>query len=200
MNAFNQIMAETERQLLDRSLSIALRIANLIGDDELISWIRLELMGYLAENPAMTENTVVPPYRTVPGQWYDDYDRPFVVEDPKLTFINEIRLHQGATELQGLGTAKSSLAVRQMELSDIIRRELDVAVSVFRFQPRSVNQVLTNIKLELLDQLTKRWEKIAALPELEQPVENEILRLRPELYGVSVDLKALWRRLFKPKK
>jgi hypothetical protein len=78
---------------------------------------------------------------------------------------------------------------RPIEFSEIIHRELDVPVSVFRFHPGSVNQVLTNIKLQLLDQLTKRREKIAELPELQKPADTEILHIRPGIYGVSVDLK-----------
>jgi hypothetical protein len=154
-------------------------------------------MGYLAGNPAMNDDTVVPEYRAVPGQWYDDYDRPLVLDDPNLKFIDEFRLRQGVAELQGLATATSLLSVRPMRFPELIRRELDVEVSVFKFHPASVNQVLANIKLQLLDQLAGPQEKVAALPELTKPAESDILHIRPGIYGVSIDLKALWRRLFK---
>ncbi len=42
----------------------------MIGDEDLESWIRLELMGYLSDNPAKT--TVVPEYRSVSDQRPDD--------------------------------------------------------------------------------------------------------------------------------
>jgi hypothetical protein len=200
MSTFDQVMRDAEERSLDRSLPVVLRIARAIGDEELATWLRLELMGYLAENPAMGNDTVVPEYRTVPGQWYDDYGRPLVLDDANLTFINEFRLRQGAAELQGLATATGSLSVRPMEFSQLIRRELNVEVSVFQFRSASVSQVLANIKLHLLDQLMNRREKIAALPELKKPAESEIIQIKPGIYGVSIDLKALWRRMFRSKK
>jgi hypothetical protein len=78
---------------------------------------------------------VVPEYRTVPGQWYDDYGHPLVLEDPNLTFINEFRLRQGAAELQGLSTATGYLSVRLMECSELIHKYLNVEISVFQFTP-----------------------------------------------------------------
>jgi hypothetical protein len=200
MNAFDQVMQDIEEHSLDRSLPVALRIARAIADEEAATWIRLELMGYLAGNPAMSYDTVVPEYRAVPGRWRDDYGRPLVLDDPNFKFIEEFRLRQGVAELKGLATAKGPLSVRPLEFSELIRKELDVEVSVFQFHPASVNQVLANIKLQLLDQLARRQEKIAALPELTKPAESEILHIRPGIYGVSIDLKALWRRLFKKTK
>jgi hypothetical protein len=200
MSTFDQVMRDAEERSLDRSLPIVLRIARAIGDEELATWLRLKLMGYLAENPAMGNDTVVPEYRTVLGQWYDDYGRPLVLDDANLTFINEFRLRQGAAELQGLATATGSLSVRPMEFSQLIRRELNVEVSVFQFRSASVSQVLANIKLHLLDQLMNRREKIAALPELKKPAESDIIQIKPGIYGVSIDLKALWRRMFRSKK
>ncbi len=146
MTAFDQVVRDVEEHPLNRSLAVSLRIARAIRDDQLATWIRLELMGYLADNPAMNNNTMVPEYRAVPGQWCDDYLRPLVLDDPKLQFINELRLRQGVTELEGLASAKGLLSMRAMEFS---------------------------------------------------PAESEILHLKPGIYGVSVDLKALWRWLFK---
>jgi hypothetical protein len=197
MTAFDQVVRDVEEHPLNRSLAVSLRIARAIRDDQLATWIRLELMGYLADNPAMNNNTMVPEYRAVPGQWCDDYLRPLVLDDPKLQFINELRLRQGVTELEGLASAKGLLSMRAMEFSELIRKGLDVEVSLFQFHPAAVNQVLADIKLQLLDQLAARNEAIAALPELTKPAESEILHLKPGIYGVSVDLKALWRWLFK---
>ena len=86
---------------------MALRVATTIADEEWASWIKLELMGYFQEKSAMKEDTIVPEYRGVPGQWYDDYGRAFVLNDHSLQFINEIRLRSGVTELEGIaaGTA-----------------------------------------------------------------------------------------------
>ncbi|MGA2262240.1 MAG: hypothetical protein ABSH28_12470 [Acidobacteriota bacterium] len=178
----------------------ALRIATGIGDEQLASWIRLELMGYLAENPAMNQDTVVPEYRGVPGQWYDDYDRALALEDPDLAFINELRLRPGVAELEGISAGTGILAMRPTEFSEIIRENLNVNVTVFRFRPSSVSQVLTNIKVRLLDHLARRRDAITALPDVQIPQATEVLQLKPGIYGMSIDLKALWRRVFGSKK
>ncbi len=68
MTTLERLLTLVEDQPLSRSLPTALRIATGIGDEQLASWIRLELMGYLAENPAMNQDTVVPEYRGVPGR------------------------------------------------------------------------------------------------------------------------------------
>jgi hypothetical protein len=62
-----------------------------------------------------------------------------------------------------------------------------------------VNQILTNIKVRLLDRIAQQREKISAIPDTEVPRQAEILQIKPGIYGVSVDLKALWRRAFRTK-
>lgn len=196
MSTFERLLSIVEEQPLSRSLPAALRIANAIGDQELASWIRLELMGYLLDNPTMTQHTVVPEYRSVAGQWRDDYGRPLLLEDPKLGFINETRLRLGVAELEGIASGTGMLAMRLTDLSEIIRKHLNVEVTTFEFRPSSVTQVLTNVKVRLLDQLASQREAIAVLPEARTSQEPEILHLKPGIYGMSIDLKALWRRVF----
>ena len=70
MSAFDRILKTTEEQLLSKSLPAALRLANAAGDEALAAWIRLELMGYLSGNPAMRNDTIVPEYSGVGGQWF----------------------------------------------------------------------------------------------------------------------------------
>jgi len=196
MSGYDQLLTLIEQQPLSRSLPAALRIANSITDEEWASWIKLELMGYLADNPAMRKQTAVPEYRAVPGLWYDDYGRSLAINDPGLAFINELRLRQGVTELESIAAGNGPLVMRPMEFSDIIRNNFDVEVSIFQFQPRSVCQVLTNIKVQLLDRVASRRERISAIPVNQISQKAEILLLKPNLYGVGVDLKALWRRAF----
>ena len=76
-----------EEESLSRSLQAALRIATNIGDEQWTSWIKLELIGYVADNPAMKKDTIVPEYRGVPGQWYDRWP-------PAGTQRSEARIHQ----------------------------------------------------------------------------------------------------------
>jgi len=196
MSVFERLLILVEEQPLSRSLPAALRVAIAIADEELASWIRLELMGYLADNPTMKADTVVPEYRGVPGLWYDDYGRALVLNDSGLAFINELRLRPGVAELEGIATGTGTLTMRPTEFSELIRNNLHVEVSVFQFRPSSVSQVLTNIKVRLLDHLTSRRGKISTLPDIQVSKKTEILQLKPSVYGISVDLKELWRRVF----
>jgi len=196
VSAFERLLTLVEEQTLSRSLPVALRVALAIADEEWASWIRLELMGYLADNPAMKADTVVPEYRGVPGLWYDDYGRALALNDPSLEFINELRLRPGVAELEGIAAGTGTLAMRPTEFSEIIRNNLHVEVSVFQFRPSSVSQILTNIKVHLLDHLASRRGQISAIPDIQVPQKTEILQLKPSVYGISIDLKALWRRVF----
>jgi hypothetical protein len=200
MSELERLLTVAEEQPLSRSLPVALRVATVIGDEEWISWIKLELMGYFPDNPAMKKDTVVPEYRGVAGQWYDDYGRPLLLGDSGLDFINEIRLRQGVSELEGMAASTNALAMRLTDFSEIIRKNLNVEVTVFQFRPSSVTQVLTNIRVHLLDGLTSRGEKIKTLGEIQIPPQGEILALKPGVYGMSIDLKALWRRVLSSKK
>ena len=126
--------------------------------------------------------------------------RPLVLNDPKLAFINEFRLRHGVAELEGIASGTGTLTVRAIEFSQLIRDNLNVEVSVFQFRPSSVSQVLTNIKVRLIDHLASRREKINAMPDNQVPQAAEILQIKPTIYGVGIDLKALWRRAFGTKK
>ncbi len=195
MSAFEHLSTLAEGGPLSKSLPSALRIATEIEDDDFASWIRLELMGYFSDNPAMKKETIVPEYRSVPGQWSDDFGRVLVLDDPRLEFVNEIRLRHGVAELEGIATSTGMLAMRVTDLTELIRNNLNVNVTTFHLGPSSVSQVLTNIKMHLLDRLATQQDKISALAESHLVQEPEVLQLKPTFYGVSVDLKALWRRI-----
>jgi hypothetical protein len=196
MDSFKKLLSIAEEQALSRSLPAALRIATTIADEKWASWIKLELIGYFRDNPELKEDSGVPEYRGVVGVWYDHYGRPLVVDNPNLAFINEIRLRHGVIELEGMATSAGPLAMRAMDFSEIIRNSLKVEVSVFQIQPSLVKQILTNIKVQLLDRIAQQREKISAIPDVQIPREAEILQLKPSIYGVGIDLKALWRRTF----
>ncbi len=134
MTTFERLLEIIEKQPLSQSLPATLQIATAIGDEELSTWIKLELMGYIEDNPAMTEKTVVPKYRIVPGQWYDDFGRQLVINDPSLAFINEIRLREGVGELEGIAPGTEMLALRPLVFSELIREHLNVDVAIFRFK------------------------------------------------------------------
>jgi hypothetical protein len=193
---FDRLIEEVHRRPLSASLPKVLRLAEAIGDSALATWVRLELLGYLSSNPAMTERTMVPEYRTVGGQWFDTYGRPLLITDPNLAFINETRLRSSVLELEGFVGTTEILAIQIPDHSALIRDNLGVEVTTFRFSPTAVSQVLANIKAHLLDCLVAIESSLESALESMRAVvqDDEILELRPNVWGIGVNLKALWRK------
>jgi AbiTii-like protein len=180
-------------------LPTVLRLARRRANGELESWVRLELLGYLVENPALTDEIVVPEYRSVAGEWLDDWRRVLVLDDPKLAFVQQIRLRQGVAELEGLATATGPLMMRPLHLSQIIRERLKVEVSIFRFSPHAIVSVLSSIRAELLDRLAMAGDLVKDDSAKESISGESILQLKPSVYGIGVDLRALWKRIARRK-
>lgn len=198
MSGFDQVVKLTEEEPLSRGLPAALRLAISLPDQTWAEWLRLEVMGYFNDNPAMNEGVVVPKYRSVPGEWHDEQGRALVLTDPQLGFLNQIPLRYGVAELETVaGKAQGSVGMRLPDQARIIREVLKVEVSTFQFRPSSVAQVLANIRMTALDHL---WQRKAALatPITEGKLEKqeEIFLLKPAIWGVGLDLKALWRKTF----
>ena len=78
---FDFIMKRIDDEPLSKSLPMVLRLSQSIDASDLEKWIRLELNGYFNTNPALTEEVIVPEYRTVAGHHSDDYGRPLVIKD-----------------------------------------------------------------------------------------------------------------------
>ncbi len=196
MSSFDRLLTLVAEEPLSHALPVALVAATKVDDSELVGVLEREVAGYVADNPAMSEECVIPKYRAIPGTWFDDYGRRLLVRNPRLGFINEIRLRQGVAELEGYATAAGVLSIREPNYVEVIRSGFDVDVTTFRFQPSSVSQVLANLRVHILGQLEKR-RKVLALPHVRNPdFGDEILLLNPQIHGVGVDLKALWRRVF----
>jgi hypothetical protein len=193
---FERLLSTIESDPLSRTLPRVIRLAQTAGERDLENWARLELHGYWRGNPAMSEQVVIPDYRTVAGQWSDDYGRPLVIQQAELGFVNEIRLREGAVELEGLVGAKGPLAFRLPEFTYIIRQNLHVEVSTFTFDPRVLPVILAAIKTETSDRLVACRTVLAPnVPTSESVSDVQILQLKPSLYGMSVDLRAAWRRI-----
>ena len=106
----SKIIKALGRESLSRSLRKALRLADRLNAKEFLNWCRLELGGYVASNPAMTDQIVVPEYRTVVGQHADIYGRVLMVP-ADLSFMNETRLRNGVEELEALSTSRDTVAM-----------------------------------------------------------------------------------------
>ena len=93
---------------------------------------------------------------------------------------------------------KGPLAFRTPQFTEIIRDELGVEVTTFNFSPKAVPPVLEAIRTELFDGLTSRKDKIQGYDiQSEESKTEDVIQLKPNLYGIGVDLKALWRKLKK---
>jgi len=178
-------------------LSRTLRLARRLGAADLERWVRLELEGYFNTNVALRESDIVPPYRTVVGRYYDSYGRLFQISDPDLQFVNEYRLRTGADELEAYLERGGHIAIQDLTFTELIRTKLEVNVDRFRFDTTQLRGVLTAIRNELgdrLDALPSVAPARIGLPPAPQLAE-EIIVLRPNLWGVGLNLRAAWRRV-----
>jgi len=150
---YDDLLTRVSRGPLPDLLASLVVLAKEVQDPHLEKWARLEHEGYYKQNPAMSEDVVVPDYRTVPGQRLDDFDRLFVIDDHELRFINEHRLREGVAELEKHSRAPSPLRFEDPFAAKLIRENLSVEVRWFRFSPSSIEAVLTAIRGRLLDQL-----------------------------------------------
>jgi AbiTii len=195
---YDQLMKSIEELPLSQSLQKILRVAQELKEKEFEKWVRLELHGYWNTNSALTEEVVVPEYRTVAGYYADDYGRQLVISDPKAGFINETRLRFGVIEMEGMIGAKGPLAFRAPQFTEIIRDALQVEVTAFNFSPKAVPSVLEAIRTELSDRLVSRKDKLQGRDiEHQESKMEDVIQLKPNFYGIGLDLNALWRKFKK---
>ncbi|VAW29961.1 hypothetical protein MNBD_CHLOROFLEXI01-3329 [hydrothermal vent metagenome] len=155
--------SEPLSQLLPSMLTLARRLHN----QTMENWVRLEMNGYLPENPAMNSDVVIPEYRTIAIQHSDEIGRPLIVNNPTLHFVNEDRIPMGVAELENLAKEPEMLVVRDPTFSKVLREKLGVEVTRFTFQPSAVVGVLSNIRSKLLDWLNE------IQPDIEQMISNQ---------------------------
>jgi hypothetical protein len=191
MKNSEQILDGIDSRPLSHSLGQTLRLSARLNLFDFEKWCRLELEGYYASNPAMDENVVVPEYRTVVGQHADYYGRPLMVGED-LFFINEDRLRFGVPEMENLLSTRDMVVIQDPGLCSLIKQHLNVDVHVFRFSSSLLSGVLSSIKLQLSDRLLKVSEN----SEFENSVsrKEDIIELKPNIYGVGLNLRALWKK------
>ncbi len=161
---FIEITKEAYSAPLSLLLPKLLTLSKRLEFQDLENWTRLELEGYLSLNPSLTDDTIVPEYRTVAGTRSDEWARPLVITDPKLHFINEDRLRQGVAELERFASLENDITVRDISRADIIKEVLKVDVTRFSFHPTAVEGVLSSIRSRMIDWLYKTEN---VYPELE---------------------------------
>jgi hypothetical protein len=187
-----QIAKALSLEPLSKALQTASRIVATTDEEEYKRWLRLELAGYFAGNSALSEDTVVPEYRTVTGQHFDLYGNRLQLES-KLSFVNEMRLREGVEELESLASSRDMVTLHDAKLCELIHANLGVEVHCFRFDAVCLKGVLAAIRAEAEDRANILHSD--ALTKQTTTASEEIVQLRPNIYGVGLDLRALWRKL-----
>lgn len=187
------LLSQIDSLPISQAVARGLRIAEAQGASGTVNWCRLELGGYWASNPAMNDEIVVPEYRTVVGQHADIYGRVLILE-PELAFVGETRLRNGIDELEMLTQTRDTVTVHDPRMCDLIRQHLHIDVYSFRFSAVHLVGILTAIRERLRESLST----LADFPESNsahsEDTRDDILELKPNLYGIGIDLRAMWRR------
>lgn len=150
---YDDLLNESAHSPLSKMLLETLRLATELGDEELKKWVELEINGYYHTNPEFNENSKVPEYRTIAGQYYDNIGLPLQISDPDLSFLNSSVLRNGISELEQYAKKEAYLSLRDPSAIHLISQHLHISVRDFMFSPSSVENVLTGIRAQLVKKL-----------------------------------------------
>lgn len=192
---FEKLMEIVANEPLSKSLPVVMRLAITINEPELIKWVKLELNGYFNTNPELTEEVVVPEYRTVAGQHSGDFARPLIIDDADLAFVNTTRLRFGVADLEKFSEESTQYSYRDPNMSEIIKRNMGVEVTTYTFHTGQAAGVLSGIQTALIEKLVPLKDKIEGSSEkgVITPAED-IIELKPNFFGIGVNLNALARK------
>jgi len=167
---YDKIIKEIIDGKISRGLTNLIIFAQLKKDKDLERWATLESDGYLNTSSALRDSDIVPLYRSVVGQYIDQYNRPLIIKDPDLHFIQEDRLRHPVIELEEMSEKKNVLAYRDPKSIQLVNKYLSVSVDRFEFSPLVIKGVLNAIK----NQIIKQLEKYAAGENEKTPTQTKI--------------------------
>jgi hypothetical protein len=183
INKYKYYLKMLDEMPLSKLLPKALQFSQEIKDVEFEKWIRLELHGYWNTNPALTEDTIVPEYRTVTGYYTDDYGSVLSITDPKIAFDNEVRLRFGVVEIEGILGAKGPIGFKPLDLIETINENLKVHVTTYYFSPGKFPRA-NSIKTELSDQLSLEKEISILIVNIPRRLKNpKYIDIKPNFMG-----------------
>lgn len=189
-----RLLNKIDKLPLSQAVANGLRLADAAGDTHFTKWCRLELAGYWGSNPVMTDETVVPEYRSVAGQHADVYGRLLVLE-ADLSFVGETRVRNGIEELEALARTRETVVIHDPTMCKLIKDHLDVDVYSFRFSTIHLTGIFSAIREELRRRLVELQRSKGAGVDINVSDTNkEIFLLKPNLWGIGVDLRALWTK------
>lgn len=152
---YNKLLKEigTSKKLSELLPSVII-FSKQIGDKSLEKWSTLEFSGYFNTNKELTNDIIVPEYRTVPGYYRNKYGQKLNVRGTKLNFVNEQRLRNGVAELERLSESTIGLEIQDNEFNQLVLEHFNFDAIAFKFDPRSIIGILSEIRTTLLNKLT----------------------------------------------
>lgn len=175
-NLYRHLREKVAVAPLSEVLPHLLMLAKDLQHEKLERWSQLELQGYLAANPAMTEEVIVPEYRGVTGLWHNDLGQPLMISDAELSrTLNFYRLRNGVAELEEMSEANTIHSAWDQALPPLIRQHVKVDVSHFQFHSREVVGVLAAIRSKTIEWLSDVKGLITKeTPSVEPPTVAEV--------------------------
>jgi len=156
MNRLSDIINLINEKKLSEILEICIHYATFNDDTELLRWAALELNGYFASNKYLTEDVIVPEYRTVVGQYADSNNNPIVVSDPQLQFILEDRLRHGVPELEKFLVDQKLISFHDAQKADMLKKTFGVDVFSYSVGTYQIETIFSSIKSKLYELLRAR--------------------------------------------
>lgn len=189
----NSLLKDAQSKDLQKTIPVVLHLVRGRGLDDIERWLKLELNGYWNSNPALTDDTEVPEYRQVVGQHFDDYGRPLVIPQNDLQFVNTTRVRWGVIELEQMQKKGGLYSIQDSYMIEVIKENMKVDVTRFTFDSRQLTAVLSTIKTELADRLSS-IDGESGIVDSFPDTNDQVLELKPNFYGIGVDLRALARK------
>lgn len=149
---YDEIIELAKKEKLSHIMPELIHFADEVGEIELKNWLLLEYNGYYNKNEALKDSKEVPDYRQVPGQFFDFYNQPLIIEDADFSFINILKLRNGVAELENYKEDKF-YQITDPKLNNVIFKYLKVKVHYFSFHGSTVLPILTSIRSTLLTKL-----------------------------------------------
>jgi hypothetical protein len=148
---YKELRTKASSAPLSELLHSLVILAGDVQNVEVERWAKLELGGYLKDNPAMGQDIVLPEYRNVVGMWYNQYGQGLRF-DSDMHFVNLYRLRNGVAELERLSQTDKFHSIVDPSCAEMFRKA-DVYVDHFEFNSRDVAGILSNIRTRLIESL-----------------------------------------------
>lgn len=179
---YREIVGLTSSAPLSHLFAKAIQLSHELDNDGFKKWLLLEYNGYYNTNPVLTDEVVVPEYRTVAGQHFDEHGRVLQLDDAKLGFVNQTRLRNGVAQLEELSNSSKLLTIRDVEMINSIKKYLNVDVSSFSFTSTEVRAVLSSIRAKFIEWLATIKKDVPEVQGAQQLASDD--KISPELKGL----------------